>query len=102
LRQLQVPALASTESLEGAVPPCGRHLNQVSPPDQLIQIHGRCRQCLLRIEIPFVPVLTPQKIADRLGALVGIVLRAILHQLIAMDLAEHQLVCVFTALALPG
>jgi len=75
--------------------------NRVATPDQLIQIHRRCRQCILCVEIPPAPVVPRQQVADRFCALVGIVFSLGLLQLTAMDLAQHELVRVLGALALP-
>ncbi|HEL3804645.1 TPA: hypothetical protein UMT99_000713 [Stenotrophomonas maltophilia] len=97
-----IPAVAG--SLVGTVPLCRGDLNRVPTLDQRIQIHRRCRQCILCIlcvEIPPVPVVPCQQVADRLCALVGLVFSLGLLQLIAMDLAQHELVRVLGALALP-
>lgn len=94
-----IPAVAG--SLVGTVPLCRGDFNRVATPDQLIQIHRRCRQCILCVEIPPILVVPCQQVADRLCALVGLVFSLGLLQLIAMDLAQHELVRVLGALALP-
>lgn len=81
------------------------HLDRISAPHQLVDIHRLCGERIVRVEVPLLPVFACQQIADCFGLLVRVhALCSIhsIHQLIAVDLAQRELMRIFGSLAFPG
>lgn len=78
------------------------YFDRISAPYQLIDIHRLCGEGIVRVEVPLLPVFACQQIADRFRLLVRVHALCTIHQLIAVDLAQRELVRIFGSLAFPG